>query len=138
MLGTISQCLDPSCPRDTQRDASKQAEKEGVVFGALQVIVCHTESMLRRWLPDLRGESPHDTRSAEVPRAGNTMIGEHYEYGQSFLGVYSNRSFADLLGACVVWSTGSSRPHLASPGLAFAHLSACSLHPQTLRYLRSD
>jgi transposase len=38
---------DNSCPRDTQRDKNKQAEKQEVIFGTIQISMCHTESVLR-------------------------------------------------------------------------------------------
>jgi len=34
-------------PRDTQRDENKQAEKQEMIFGTIQIIMCHTESVLR-------------------------------------------------------------------------------------------
>jgi hypothetical protein len=39
--------LDPKRPRDTQRDLNNRAEKQKVCFGGEQIILCHTESVLR-------------------------------------------------------------------------------------------
>ena len=77
-------------PRDAQRDCSKRAEKQKVDLGEEQVILCHTDGVLREWLPHLRGSGALDTRSAMAERAGNQNDRSAYEYGRPFLREYSD------------------------------------------------
>ncbi len=44
---TLSLLKFTVCPRDTQRDKNKQAEMQEVIFGTIQISMCHTESVLR-------------------------------------------------------------------------------------------
>ncbi len=50
---------------------SKRAEKPKVDRGGEQVILCHTNGVLREWLPPLRGRGALDTCSAVAERAEN-------------------------------------------------------------------
>jgi hypothetical protein len=89
-------------PRDAQRDDNKRAEKPKVYVGGEQVILCHTDGVLREWLPPLRGWGALDTRSAVAERAGNQNDRSAYEYGRPFLREYSDLYGANPFRACVV------------------------------------
>jgi hypothetical protein len=90
--------------------------------GEEQVILCHTDSVLREWLHHLRGLSALDTREASAERAGNQNDRSVYEYGTPFLREDSGLCGGDPLDACVVWGSCSYRPHRNSSGLAFRNL----------------
>src|SRR5207249_4900374 len=114
---------------------SKRAEKQKVDRGGEQVILCHTNGVLREWLPPLRGRGALDTCSAVAERAENQNDRSAYEYGCPFLREYSDLYGADPLGARVVWRSCSYRSHLNPSGLACRDLRTGPLRPQTLRHL---
>src|SRR6266566_3760815 len=70
----------------------------------------------------LRGLTTLDTRSVVADRAKNQNDRRSYEHGEPFVCEHSDRSLADPRGACMVWRSCSSRPHLDAPGLAFRNL----------------
>jgi|GEM_PF-4325888 len=58
--------LDARVPRDAQRDFDKQAEKQKADLDGDDVILCHTERVLREGLPHVRGLSVLDARLAQA------------------------------------------------------------------------
>ncbi len=69
-----------ACPRDAQRDTSKQAKKRRGVLDGEQVILCHTERVFRWCLPHLRGLSALDIRSASADREEKDNDRRFYEH----------------------------------------------------------